>query len=115
MDKSIPDFTTVKVRPQPGGVRDHYIVCMMEIKRNNAAVGIAANQMIQYMKKAASHPSREEALRGYLVMGRDVIPFWVETVGIETDIVQGDSFDMFAAGDQFTTQLCEIAIRNWNA
>jgi len=112
VDKSIPDFTTVKVRPQPGNIRDHYIVCIVEIKRDNVGEGQAIDQMMRYMWKAAQHPSRDGDLRGYLIMANAVIPFWVEGEWEDMDIRQGDTFDMFATGDQLTTELCEIAICN---
>ena len=86
----------------------------MEIKRDNVTEGKAVSQMVDYMMKAAQHPSREEALCGYLIMGREVIPFQVNMDGARVIVAQGDSFNMFAAGDRLTAQLCEVAVRNWN-
>ncbi|KAF8235369.1 hypothetical protein L208DRAFT_1392509 [Tricholoma matsutake] len=68
-----------------------------------------------YMWKAAQHPSCDGELRGYLIMANTVIPFWVEGDREDVEVRQGDTFDMFAAGDQLTMELCEIAICNWNA
>lgn len=112
--KLVPDFLTVKVSPQMGGVRDHYIVCIVEIKRNDVTEGKAKIQMKEYLLQAAAHPSRDENLRGYLVMANIVIPFRVEVHRNRVIVVEGAPFDMFATGDRFTRELCGIAIRHWN-
>jgi hypothetical protein len=106
---------TVKVTPQPGIDRDHYIVCVVEVKRNNDTQAIAEEQMVRYLEQAANLPQREENLRGYLVMGNIVRTFWLQDEGEGVEVRMADHvFAMSAPGDQFTRELCEISIRNWN-
>ena len=71
----------------------------------------AVNKMIDYMDQAGNHGSRDPNLRGYLVRGNEIIPFWLDDNGVTN---YGATFDMFAPGDQFTTELCNIAVANWN-
>ena len=114
-EKYVPDFVTVKVIPQLGDLREHYIVCVVEVKRDDLSIGEARGQMSKYMAHVAPHHSREKNLRCYLVMANQVIPFWLEMIaGVGWEVVQGETFDMFAPGDRFTRELCEIARRNWN-
>ena len=47
---------TVKVTPQPGIARDHHIVCVVEVKRNNDTEAKAEEQMEAYMEQAANLP-----------------------------------------------------------
>lgn len=68
----------VKVTPQPGIDRDHHIVCVVEVKRNDDTEAQAEEQMEAYMEQAANLPQREESLRGYLVMGNMVRTFWLQ-------------------------------------
>ncbi len=71
--------------------------------------------MLAYMEQAANLPQREENLRGYLVMGNMVRKFWLQDDGDGVMVRMADhAFSMSAPGDQFTRELCEISIRNWN-
>lgn len=101
--------------PQPGIDRDHYIVCVVEVKRNNDTQAIAEEQMASYLEQAANLPQREENLRGYLVMGNIVRTFWLQDDGAGVVVKMADEvFAISAPGDQFTRELCEISISNWN-
>ncbi|KIJ53396.1 hypothetical protein M422DRAFT_242548 [Sphaerobolus stellatus SS14] len=98
--KQFPDFVIVKVKPQPGIERDHYI---------------ADEQMERYMEQAANLPLRVEHPRGYLVMGNRVRIFWLQDDGEGVVVFKAnETFKMSDAGDQFTRELCDISIRNWN-
>ena len=113
--KQFPDFVTVKVTPQPGIDRNHHIVCVVEVKRNDDSDAKAEEQMLAYMRQAANLPQREESLRGYLVMGDRVRTFWLQDEGEGVEVKMAtQTFFMSARGDQFTRELCEISIRNWN-
>lgn len=113
-EKSFPDFVTVKVIPQPGGLRHHFVVCVVEVKRKKESATEAHTQIMAYMVQLAEHPLREENLRGFLVMGRWVTIYTLERDGNRVEPVKGDTFNMFAYGDRFTRELARIAIRNWN-
>lgn len=89
-------------------------MCIVEVKRDDVTSGEARLQMLEYMKRAIDHPSREPNLRGYLVEANQVTPYLVVRRGFCWVVEQGETFDMFAAGDRFTTELCEIAIQTWN-
>ena len=52
--KLFPDVAIVKVTPQPGIVRDHYIVCVIEVKRDNDTEAVAEEQVINYMLQAVN-------------------------------------------------------------
>src|SRR5262245_58954231 len=54
--KQFPDFVAVKVTPQPGTERDHYIVCVVEVKRDDETEAKAKDQMEAYMERAAYLP-----------------------------------------------------------
>jgi hypothetical protein len=113
--KQFPDFVTVKVTPQPGIDRNHHIVCVVEVKRNNDTEAKAEEQMEAYMEQAANLPQRDESLRGYLVMGNMVRTFWLQDDGEGVEVRMAEqAFATSAPGDQFTRELCEISIRNWN-
>lgn len=101
----------VKVTPQPGLIRDHRIVCVVELKRDDVSEDRSVRRMFDYIDQIAQHPSRDENLRGYLIMANEVIQFTLDVNGVTS---RGHNFDMFAAGDPFTKKLCEIAIRHWN-
>jgi len=103
----------MKVIPQPLGLpRFHRIVVVVEVKRNeDVSESGALTQTIDYLQRAYEQPSsHDNELRAFLVMGRMVHSIWMEN-GLA---VVGDTFDMFAAGDRFTTELAGIAIHNWN-
>lgn len=105
----------MKVTPQPTqSNRDHWVVCLVEIKRDDDTIVKAYEQMGRYMEQLAEHPSREGNLRGYLVAGNWVTVFSLEDDGDGIQVVQEQPFDMFAPGDRFTQELGEIAVRNWN-
>ena len=114
VEKSIPDFVAVKVLPQLNGVREHRIVCVVEMKLVSYTEPEAVEQMLRYMTRIADLPDRDENLRGYLVAGRRIKPYRLQRglAGVEVRI--GAWFDMFAVGDRLTTELCQIAVRNWN-
>ena len=113
--KYVPGFLTAKVTPQPvGDPLEHHMVCIIGVKRKHLTVEEATEQMTQYMLQVAEHSSREEGFRGYLLIPNHVVPFQLERQGFGWEIVQGEAFDMFADGDRFTRELCEIAGRNWN-
>jgi hypothetical protein len=41
--------------------------------------------------------------------------FWLQDDGEGVEVRMAEwAFDMSAPGDQFTHELCEISIRNWN-
>jgi len=113
-EKCFPDFVTVKVIPQPGGLRQHLVVCIVEVKRDEETASEAHTQIMTYMNRLSEHPLREENLRGFLVMGRWVTIYTLVRSGTKVEPVRGATFDMFAHGDQFTRELAEIAVRNWN-
>jgi thiol-disulfide isomerase/thioredoxin len=86
---------TVKVTPQPGNERDHHIICVVEVKRNNDTEAKAEEQMETYMKQAANLPQHrvsEKKVSRYI---------WLWATWC-------------AHCDQFTRELCEISIENWN-
>lgn len=113
--KQFPDFVTVKVTPQPGICRDHYIICVVEVKRNDDTEAKAEEQMEAYMVQAANLPQRDQNLRGYLVMGNMVRTFWLQDNGEGVEVRMAEQvFSLSAPGDQFTRELCETSIRNWN-
>src|SRR5260221_12895206 len=113
--KKFHEFVTVKVTPQAGIDRDHHIVCVVEVKRSNDTEAKAEEQMETYMEQAANLPQREESLRGYLVMGDMVRIFWLQDDGDGVEVRMAEqTFAMSAPGDQFTRELCEISITNWN-
>ena len=88
---------------------------MVEVKRNNDTQAMAEEQMASYLEQAANLPQREENLRGYLVMGNIVRTFWLQDDGAGVVVKMADEvFATSAPGDQFTRELCEISIRNWN-
>jgi hypothetical protein len=89
----------------------HYIVCIIKVKREHESEGTAINQMVLYMKNAVSHLSQED-LHGYLIMGSRIILFLMTDEDVKEGI--SESFDSFTAGEQFTTELSEIALRTWN-
>lgn len=66
---------------------------------------------MNYLERAWQQPSHDADLHGYLVMGCLVHPIRMDN---EALVVCDPPFDMFAAGDRFTRELCESAIRNWN-
>ena len=102
----------MKVTPQRAGPRDHCIVTLVEVKRNDeVSESQAVQQALSYLERAWQQPSHDEELRGYLVMGRLVHPIRMSNRG---RAVSDPPFDMFAAGDRFTRELCECAVRNWN-
>ena len=70
----------------------------------------ALEQVANYLARAWSHPSHDPELCAYLVMGNVV--YKIRMSGGRA--VFDNPFDMFATGNQFTTELCNIAIRNWN-
>jgi len=110
-DLFIPDFITVKVLD----FQTHQLVSIVEIKRNEeVSQSRAIEQVIGYFTRAMKHPSRDSELCAYLVMGKMVHRIRMERNGNRWYLVQDPAFDMLAPGDEFTTQLCEIAIRNWN-
>ena len=100
--------------PQVGYIRDHCIVCVVEIKRSHMTEGKARQRMTEYLIHTAQHPSRDENLRAYLVMADRVVPYRLEVEEGNWVVRQGGAFNMFAAGDQFTRGLGRIAIRYWN-
>ncbi|KAM6489566.1 hypothetical protein JOM56_014985, partial [Amanita muscaria] len=113
-EKCFPDFVTVRVAPQPGGLRQHFVVCVVEVKRDHDTMSEAHIQIMKYMNQLAEHPLREENLSGFLVMGRWVTVYTLVRSGTKVEPVRGDTFDMFAHGDRFTSELAQIAVRNWN-
>jgi len=71
--------------------------------------------MEAYMEQAANLPQQEESLQGYLVMGNMVCTFWLQDDRERVEVRMAEqAFAMLAPGDQFTCELCEISIRNWN-
>ncbi|KAF8800131.1 hypothetical protein BYT27DRAFT_7263277 [Phlegmacium glaucopus] len=114
--KRFPDFLVVKVKPQPLNTpRHHYIVCVIEIKRDGDTEAEADDQMIGYMAALAELPLRERNLQGFLVMGRKVRVFELITPHRGTTVPRRlAEFDMFDEGDSLLSQLCEIAVKNWN-
>jgi hypothetical protein len=50
VQKFIPDFVTIKVIPQVGYVREHYIV---KIKHNHMTEGKARQKMMEYLLQTA--------------------------------------------------------------
>lgn len=91
---------------------------MVEVKRDEETASEAHTQIMTYMNRLAEHPLREENLRvcvcGFLVMGRWVTIYTLLHSGTKVEPVRGDTFDMSAHGDQFTRELAQIAVRNWN-
>ena len=110
--KILPDFFVVKVIPVLQGLpRRHFIVAVVEVKRNEEVSESAAfNQAIDYFRRAWQMPLRDDELCGYIVMGHRVHRIRMEGHYVVTD----EPFDMFEEGDQFTKELAKIAIRNWN-
>jgi len=114
VDKIILDFVTVKVRPHGGPIRDHYMLCIVEIKCDDMSEGKARLRMVDYMRQAAGHISQEENLCGYLLMSNRVDRFRMDVQGAEVFVHQEEDIDIFAPGDFFTIELCRIAVYNWN-
>jgi hypothetical protein len=113
--KKFPNFMIVKVTPQPGTEHDHFIVCVVEVKRDYETEAKSEEQMEAYMEQAANLPKLEENLRGYLVLGSMVCTFWLQDDGEGVEVkTTRQAFDMSALGDRFTRELCQISIRNWN-
>ncbi|KIJ33048.1 hypothetical protein M422DRAFT_35645 [Sphaerobolus stellatus SS14] len=113
--KQFPDFVIVKVTPQDGIERKHYIVCIIEVKRNDDTDALAVDQMTRYMEQAANLPLRVEGLCGYLIMGSGIRKFQLENFGAGVKVTwEPLVFKMTDAGDRFTRELCEISISNWN-
>lgn len=85
--RGFPDFLTVKIKPQPS--RHHYVVSVIEIKRNE---GEAEDQMFGYMAALAKHPVRERNLQGFLVMGRKVLVYELITPNRGHTVLQFQDF-----------------------
>lgn len=94
--------------------RNHYIVCVVEVKRNLETEVFAEDQMTRYMEQAADLPLREENLEGFLIMGSTVRAYRLEDLGLGVEAQSDQTFAVSAPGDQLTRQLCEISVRNWN-
>jgi len=91
------------------------LLSIVEIKRNeDVSQTRAIEQVIKYLARAMEHPQRDSNLCAYLVMGRMVRRIRMVRVVDRWSVIEEPAFDMFADGDRFTLQLCEIAVRNWN-
>ena len=114
--KRFPDFLAVKVKSQPlNSPRHHYVVSVIEIKRDEDTEAEADDQMVGYMQALINSPLRERNLRGFLVMGRKVKVFELKTPHRgDTTPQRIAEFDLFDDGDPFLSQLCQIAVANWN-
>jgi len=112
-EKFFPDFITVKVTPQlPGKPRQHLMVAIVEVKRNDKVSETEAlKQVAKYLQRAWELPGHSENLCAYLVMGQKVHRLWMQSKGRWR---ADPPFSMFEAGDKFTKALCETAIHHWN-
>ncbi len=112
VEKSFPDFVVVRVKAYPGGAREHYIVTVIEVKKDPIPNEAMHEQMVRYMARVADLPNRQRNIKGYLVTGHRATPY---TINDDTaEIVEGRTIDIFAPGDPLTTSLCNAAIRHWN-
>jgi hypothetical protein len=84
----------------------------VEVKRDDSiSEARTLVQALGYLCQAWQHPSRDEELRGYLVMDNLVTPLRINDA---REPISDPPFDIFAAGELLTKELCEIAIRKWN-
>ncbi|KAG6823764.1 hypothetical protein H0H92_009111 [Tricholoma furcatifolium] len=115
--KLIPDFEVVKVTPAPhvDMRRQHRIVCIIEVKKDDMTSTQAADQMADYMRQAEPH-RRLEPLVGYLVMGPHVLKFVLRRHRNRPLVTYNhdEFFDMRNAGNVFTRDLCRIARGQWD-
>ncbi|KAF7761059.1 hypothetical protein Agabi119p4_10468 [Agaricus bisporus var. burnettii] len=109
--KLYPDFAIVKVTPQPNSPREHRLIALIEVKRDEKAVSTAMTQCFQYLEQAQGHLSRREDLCCYLMLGSRINVIAGSATGHE----EVETFDMFDCDDQFTRALCTIAREEWNS
>lgn len=104
----------MKVQPQPlNEPRHHFIVGVVEIKRNRETEGQAVRQIVGYMKAIAKLPHHDKNLKGFLVMGRKVKVYRLRP-GPRAKVDLIETLDMFDDSDSLLNLLCGVAVKNWN-
>lgn len=109
----VPDFLVVKVNPQAVPTINHYIVCLIQVKRKTDTIVEARQQMLKYMDRASKQPLRAPDMYGYLVMGNS---FEVYRICDEDKSIshEGQFNILEDDGDTFVRGLADISCRNWN-
>ena len=69
IEKKFPDFMPVKVTLHGGPIREHRVLCVVEVERNGEPSGRGHYQMVDYMEHLIDHSLREENLLGFLIIG----------------------------------------------
>ena len=114
--KLLPDFLTVKVVPHhPDQPRDYRIITVIELKREEDDRIGAELQMTNYMRRINRICSPDDSFKGFLVSYDRVAVYSYS--GPRSDnrrIDMVDEYSMFDAGDPWTRDLADIAIRHWN-
>ena len=113
--KLLPDFLTVKVVLRPPHLpRDYRIITVIELKRDNVGGGSAGSQMADYMDRINQICAPDDRFKGFLVLYDRVEVYSYSGVGANRRVDLVDEYSMFDAGDTWTRDLADIAIRHWN-
>lgn len=117
--KQFPDFVIVKVTPQSGTARNHYIVGIVELKKGPSFGDADRRQMDRYMTQAVQLPNCVNPLYGFLVAGMVVKKFVAQRMSNQVDdvnaqeVVNGVS-QLSRREDAFFKDLCRISAAHWN-
>jgi hypothetical protein len=100
-----PDFLIVKVLSHlVDEPRKYLIIEIIEVKRDDETETTASKQVAKYLRRAYSHPSHDQNLCAYLIMGELVNQVRMNGNG---EVISGRSYSMFHAGDEFTRGLLQ--------
>lgn len=103
----------VVLRP-PHLPRDYRIVTVVELKRDDDEISKAVSQMHAYMKRINEISSPDNSFKGFLVLEDEVEIFSYVGHGANRRPLSLGTYSMFDAGNPWTRDLADIAIRYWN-
>ena len=103
----------VILRP-PHLPRDYRIVTVVELKRDEEDVSKAQSQINAYMSRINEISSPDNSFKGFLVL-EDVVEIYSYVgYGAYRYPEKVGMYSMFDAGNPWTRDLADIAIRYWN-
>ena len=94
--------------------RDYRIVTIVELKRDNDDIVKAQSQMSDYMTRIDEICTPGNDFKGFLVMESQVLVFGYSGHGEYRRVEVVDSYSMFDAGNPWSWDLANIAVRSWN-
>ena len=111
----IPDFLVTKVTPTIGK-RKHSVLCILEIRRATKSELVLIdyeNRMCEWLARCMFVPKPRQNLKGFLVVGDTYKLFQISAS--DKTITMSDFRPVATPDNQFTRELCKVALSAWNS